>query len=68
VQVAPIKPMLKAPGTKHLKLKCDILLSISAFKFDLRRYSKVCGAGTFLPVNTSLYDELTGRGLHWFRS
>jgi glucan phosphorylase len=26
-------------GTKRLKLKCDILLSNSAFKFNLRRYT-----------------------------
>jgi len=33
-----MKPMMKPPGTKHLKLKCDILLSTCAFKFNLRRY------------------------------
>jgi len=33
-----MKPKLKPPGTKRFKLKCDILLSTSAFKFDLRRY------------------------------
>ena len=31
---------LTPPGTKRLKLKRDILLSTSAFKFDLRRYSE----------------------------
>jgi len=36
-----MKPKLKPPGTKRLKLKCDILLSTSAFKFNLRRYTKV---------------------------
>jgi len=41
VQVDPIKPKLEPPGTKRLKLKCDILLSTSAFKFNLRRYSVV---------------------------
>jgi len=40
VQVDPIKPTLKPPGTKRLKLKRDILLSKSAFKFSLRRYNK----------------------------
>jgi len=40
VQVDPIKPKLKPPGTKRLKLKCDIMLSTSAFKFELRLYSK----------------------------
>ena len=37
MQVDPIKPKLKPPGTKHLKLQCDILVSTSAFKFNLRR-------------------------------
>ena len=40
MQVDPIKPKLKPPGTKRLKLKCDVLLSTSAFKFNLRRYTK----------------------------
>jgi hypothetical protein len=34
------KPMLKPPGTKHLKLKRDELLSTFAFKFNLRRFTK----------------------------
>jgi hypothetical protein len=41
VQVDPIKPKLKAPGTKRLQLKCDEPLSSSAFKFNLRRYNVV---------------------------
>jgi len=40
VQVDPIKPTLKAPGTKRLKLKHDEPLSNFAFKFNLRRYTK----------------------------
>jgi len=40
VQVDPIKPTLKAPGTRRLKLKCDILRSTSSFKFNLRRYKE----------------------------
>jgi hypothetical protein len=40
VQVDPIKLMLKAPGKKRLKLKCDILNSNCAFKFSLRRFIK----------------------------
>jgi len=39
VQVDPITPKLKPPGTQHLKLNCDILLSTSAFKFNSRRYT-----------------------------
>jgi len=41
VQVDPIKPTLKAPGTKRLKLECDELLSKFAFRFNLRRYDEV---------------------------
>ena len=31
--------MLKPPGPKRLRLKCDMLLSTSAFEFKLRRYT-----------------------------
>ena len=40
MQLDPIKLTVKAPGTKRLKLKCDKLLSTSAFKLNLRRYTK----------------------------
>jgi hypothetical protein len=33
--------MLKPPGTKRLKLNSELLLSTSAFEFNLRRYTKV---------------------------
>jgi len=33
-----MKFKLKPPGTKRLKLKCHVLLSSFAFKFNLRRY------------------------------
>ena len=39
VQVEPIKPTLKAPGTKRLKLQYDVLLSSFLFKFNLRHYT-----------------------------
>jgi hypothetical protein len=39
VQVDPIKPKLKPPGTKRLKLQYDEPLSKYAFKFNLRRYT-----------------------------
>ena len=39
VQVDPIKPTLKAPVTKRLKLNCDEPLSNFAFKIILRRYN-----------------------------
>ena len=41
MQVDPIKPTLKAPGIKLLKLEHEKLLSNLAFKFNLRRYGKV---------------------------
>ena len=41
VQVVLIKPTLKAPGTKRLKLTYDGMASKFAFKFNLRRYIKV---------------------------
>jgi len=40
VQVDPIKPTLKPPGTKRLKLKYGELLSKFAFNFSLCRYIK----------------------------
>ena len=61
VQVDPIKPKLKAPGAKRLKLKCDILLSIFAFKFNLRRYTE--GERLTPTLSIELASPL-GRGLH----
>ena len=40
VQVAPIKPILKAPGSMHLKVKYVKLLSSFGFKFNLHHYTK----------------------------
>jgi len=45
-----MKPTLKAPGTKRLKLKYDSLRSIFAFKFNLRRYTMV-----FLNMDRKMY-------------
>jgi hypothetical protein len=42
VQVDSIKPTLKAPGSKRLKLQYDELHSSIAFKFNLRRYNQGC--------------------------
>jgi hypothetical protein len=41
VQADPIKPKLTAPGSERLKLEYDGPLSSFAFKFNLRRYTKV---------------------------
>jgi len=42
VQLDPIKPTLKAPGTKRLKLKYDGPVLNFAFEFNLRLYTMVC--------------------------
>ena len=49
VQVDPIKPTLKAPGSGRLKLKCDEPLSNFAFKFNLRRYTQAAWAASTPP-------------------
>jgi hypothetical protein len=36
-----MKPKLKPPGNKRLKLKRDVLFSKFAFKFNLRHYNVV---------------------------
>ena len=41
MQVDPIKPTLKLPGSQHLNLKHENLLSNFAFNINLRRYSPV---------------------------
>ena len=45
VQVDPIKPTMKAPGAKRLKLKYDEVLSNFAYNLNLRCYSWGTGAG-----------------------
>ena len=66
VQVDPIKPRLKPPGSKRLKLNCDALLSTSAFKFTLRRYTMVLETGEELREVSDAVELVTGRGLHSF--
>ena len=51
-----MKPTLKLPGAKRLKLTCDILLSTSAFKFRLRRYNAVYDLWT----RTVAHSDLVG--------
>jgi len=41
-----MKPMLKAPMTKYLKLEYDGLVSSFAFKFNLRRYNMAVARAT----------------------
>jgi len=61
VQVDPIKPTLKAPGTKRLQLRCGETGFKSWFKCNLRRYnSATSGAGNCdatTPANFFLTTE-----------
>ena len=58
MQVDPIKPALKAPGTERLKLEYDELLSSSAFQLNLRRYIEG------LESDIKFVVAGLGRGLH----
>ena len=65
-----MKPMLKAPGTKRLKLKYDQLLSILlqfcfnfAFSFNLRRYMKAV-MGVLRTHQAGPEHMFLTRGLH----
>jgi len=67
VQVDPIKSNLKPPGTKRSKLKLDVMLSTSAFKFNLRRYNVAAHAAEFAldaagPGSPPLPPPPVGRG------
>jgi hypothetical protein len=57
VQLDPIKPALKAPGIKRLKLICNDPLSNFAFKFNLRHYTMA------LAIQSKM-SEVLGRGSH----
>ena len=72
VQVEPMQPMLKTPGTERLKLEYNEPPSNFAFKFYLRRYTLGgtrwrCGAtggtaGGRTPANSSGRPRLGLRG------
>jgi hypothetical protein len=53
VQVDPVNPVLKAPGSMLLKLRYDGPLSDFGFRFNLRLYTSVQNGGV-----------MHGRGLH----
>jgi hypothetical protein len=50
-----MKPILKPPGTKRLKLEYEILHSTSAFKCKMRRYILGGGGGS---ASGSLYSTV----------
>jgi len=61
-----MQPQLKPPGTKRFKLNCDILLSTSAFKLDLRRYNQSGGSTQTMQSSADFMDIETigGRAEH----
>ena len=61
MHVDPIKPTLKPTGTKCLKLKCDVLLSTSAFKFNLRRYNLDMWGSILIDDRASVAGSATPR-------
>jgi hypothetical protein len=63
VQIDPVKPTLKPPGTRRLKLKGDGLLSSFAFKFNLRRCAKYDAWGYVIKPHTgSVRNSHVGLG------
>ena len=67
MQVDPIQPTLKAPGTKRLKLDCDEPLSNCAFKLNLRRYKQVpvyCQCE--MPYNPDLFMVMCEGCEEWY--
>jgi len=57
-----MKPKLKLPGSKQLKLKCNVLLSNRAFEFYLRRYSMGAGARMSQGASARMSQGSTGVG------
>jgi hypothetical protein len=64
VQVDPIKPKMKPPETKRLKLKHNDLLSSFAFNFNWHRCIWGAGAGRSCWRRRRRVARVGGRGLH----
>jgi len=58
-----MKPTLKAPATKRLKLRYVELLSTSAFETNLRRYIK--GIREFFGTFFQMGEDIWGGFLSW---
>jgi len=63
MQVDPIKPMVKAPGAKRLRLKNDESLSNFDFNSNLRRYTEVVVLATGGSIGFGSPQTLTDTGL-----
>ena len=56
VQIDPIRPTLKPPRSKRLKLEDNKLLSKFAFNFTLRRYTVAAGFGAgYAPTHVACH-------------
>ena len=61
MQVGPMKPTLKAPGTKRLKLKYDVPQLNFAFEFNLRRYIEAVNDALLASIVGGDHDFLLSR-------
>jgi hypothetical protein len=59
VQVDPIQPKLKPPGTKGLKLECDRIAFKLCFQINLRRST----TDLALKEDASYMEIMVGQGL-----
>ena len=64
MQVDPIKPTLKAPGTRRLNLKCEEPHSDFAFNFKSRRYTMAPGGERVTCVSETGPVALLQSGYH----
>ena len=65
MQVDPMKPTLKAPGSQRLKLIRDRLVSSLAFKSNLRRYTKDMNLKLRRVFNKMQRQQLAGAFARW---
>ena len=66
MQVDTIKPKLKAPETKRLKLKYVELLSSFAFNFNLRRYNEEdCLTDLYVGTARASFLDLSAGPFTW---
>ena len=61
MQVDPIKPTLKAPGSMHLRLRYDGAVSNFAFKFNMCRYIEAGARAGLIAPDQVTFDYLKGR-------
>ena len=62
MQVDPIKPTLKPPGSQRLILRCDELLSNVAFSFNVRPYTMVSATVCTFALYVPMLDAMGPQG------